>query len=247
MPVSEVCQQLLGRFSGDGAYNPLAAISSGFSGTHEADDDDFGDIKYLYICWKPVDLFDQTVVKVYVGPKKTRFFIHKELLCDHSEFFRAALTGGFKEAHEGAVYLPEDELEVFAKLVEWLYADQLDTTFIFREDPDESVCATDLKKVTLFVKLWVLADRLRIPALQRVAVWAVRSFMEVYLYLPTDIVLYIFENTVPSAEFGKLCVDLVEYMMAKRDKRYASLPDNPVLRFVSRARYLLLCDEFQAE
>jgi hypothetical protein len=58
---------------------------------------------------------------VLVGPKQARFVVHESLLIHYSEFFRAALTGRFKEAEEKAVTLEEAEPAVFGFCADWLY------------------------------------------------------------------------------------------------------------------------------
>jgi hypothetical protein len=47
--------------------------------------------------------------------------VHESLLIHYSEFFRAALTGRFKEAEEKAVTLEEAEPAVFGFCADWLY------------------------------------------------------------------------------------------------------------------------------
>jgi hypothetical protein len=63
-----------------------------------------------------------------VGPEKKRFIVHQDLLTYHSEFFRAALTGKFKEAEEKTVPLPEDSEVIFEFFVHWLYHKEFPTT-----------------------------------------------------------------------------------------------------------------------
>lgn len=50
--------------------------------------------------------------------------MHKELLCDRSEFFRAACNGHFKEA-EGVVNLPEQDPATFKHFIYWLYTEKI--------------------------------------------------------------------------------------------------------------------------
>lgn len=50
--------------------------------------------------------------------------MHKELLCDRSEFFRAACSGQFTEA-EGVVNLPEQDPATFKHFVYWLYTEKV--------------------------------------------------------------------------------------------------------------------------
>ncbi|KAK4692430.1 hypothetical protein P7C71_g4777, partial [Lecanoromycetidae sp. Uapishka_2] len=59
-----------------------------------------------------LDAFDD-IVDIVVGPAKKVFKIHKEILCSASTYFRAALNGGFKEAEEQTVELPDDKVKVF--------------------------------------------------------------------------------------------------------------------------------------
>lgn len=50
--------------------------------------------------------------------------MHRELLCDRSEFFRAACNGNFKEA-EGVVKLPEQDPATFKHFIYWLYTEKI--------------------------------------------------------------------------------------------------------------------------
>lgn len=65
------------------------------------------------------------MVSISVGPHEKKFDVHKELLCSVSDFFSAALNGGFKEAEAGAVKLPEQDPDTFQYFVHWLYAGKL--------------------------------------------------------------------------------------------------------------------------
>lgn len=61
------------------------------------------------------------IVDVYVGPNRTKFVIHKQLLTSKSEYFNKALNGKFREAAENQITLEEDPPEAFDLLVVWLY------------------------------------------------------------------------------------------------------------------------------
>ncbi|KAI2485594.1 BTB domain containing protein [Pyrenophora tritici-repentis] len=62
---------------------------------------------------------------VIVGPEKISFTVHLDLLVYHSPFFRAALTGNFKEATTKTVLLPTEKSETFEFCVHWLYNNRL--------------------------------------------------------------------------------------------------------------------------
>ena len=68
-------------------------------------------------------LYDSIVI-IYVGPGKSRFDVHKGLLCSVSDFFKAACNGQFIEG-KGIVTLPEQEESTFRYFVYWLYTGKL--------------------------------------------------------------------------------------------------------------------------
>ncbi len=72
------------------------------------------DQRFLYI----------SLITILFGPEQASFAVHKELLCDRSEFFRAPCNGNFKEA-EGIVELPEQDAAIFKYFIYWLYTEKL--------------------------------------------------------------------------------------------------------------------------
>jgi hypothetical protein len=64
------------------------------------------------------------VVAIAIGPEKKLYHIHKDLFCHHSEYFRTAYNGRWKEAEDGVV-LEDVEVEIFNIFVHWLYAQKL--------------------------------------------------------------------------------------------------------------------------
>ncbi|KAI4629083.1 uncharacterized protein J4E87_003344 [Alternaria ethzedia] len=64
------------------------------------------------------------IVTIFVGYEKKRYNIHKDIICHHSEYFRTAFNGRWKESDEG-VTLEDVDPEVFNLFVHWLYAQAL--------------------------------------------------------------------------------------------------------------------------
>ena len=64
------------------------------------------------------------MVTALVGPDKARFDLHEGLLCESSDFFKAAFTSNFQERN-GTVNLPEQDTRVFKFFVHWLYSGKL--------------------------------------------------------------------------------------------------------------------------
>ncbi|CZR61095.1 uncharacterized protein PAC_10991 [Phialocephala subalpina] len=65
------------------------------------------------------------IVRIYVGPKRKAFTIHKKPLCDRSEYFNAAFNSGFQEGSANEMHLPEDTPVDFTNLVNYIYQDRL--------------------------------------------------------------------------------------------------------------------------
>ncbi|TVY89016.1 hypothetical protein LAWI1_G007186 [Lachnellula willkommii] len=65
------------------------------------------------------------IVTIHVGPERKAFAIHKNLICNRSDFFSKAFNGPFKEGIDGTMHLPEDDAQAFSALVVWMYSGQL--------------------------------------------------------------------------------------------------------------------------
>lgn len=65
---------------------------------------------------------------VYVGPKRRKFLIHKDLLCAKSEYFRASLSENWIEGKKNEVYWNDegDTIEVVEEMVNWLYGKSIE-------------------------------------------------------------------------------------------------------------------------
>ncbi|KAI9880817.1 MAG: hypothetical protein M1830_000253 [Pleopsidium flavum] len=85
-----------------------------------------------------------------------RFGVQKNLVCHYSTFFRAACLGQFREAESGGVKLPNESAETFDLFVHWLYTQKLDSSL------SESL----LTFLTAFIELYILAEKMQVPALR---------------------------------------------------------------------------------
>ncbi len=96
----------------------------------------------------------ETVNTIKVGPKEKIFLIHSSFLSAASTFFKAAITGKFKEATTNEIKLPEESAETFEHFVRWLYGgckEDLTPT----EDP--SICGAKIKRI---IDLYIFADKI---------------------------------------------------------------------------------------
>lgn len=60
-----------------------------------------------------------------VGGDRATFEVHKELICQHSRFFKTACHGDWKEAQDKTVKLPDDKPTIFRIYMGWLYRSEI--------------------------------------------------------------------------------------------------------------------------
>ena len=96
------------------------------------------------------------MVDIYVGTSRRKFRLHRDLLCERSEFFEAALEGHSKEAEAQELTLPEDSVENSERLVCWLYGAPLMSIPLVPSEDDFSAN----------VNLFILARELCLEHLQ---------------------------------------------------------------------------------
>jgi BTB/POZ domain len=86
------------------------------------------------------------MVRIFVGPERVEYNLHKELLCERSSFFQAAFEGPFQEGQEKVMNLPEDSMASFEILVLYVYGSAL--------------APVAPRKVGAYIRLYGLAEKL---------------------------------------------------------------------------------------
>lgn len=126
-------------------------------------------IEKLYSAIRPnLDGFaDNPIVVLKVGPKKTRFDVHKRQLCELSPFFQAAFKGNFRE-NAGTMDLLEDAVQAFEHFVRWVYERRVDISMdipsevSLKDDKDELRRA----RMRAMFDLYILGDKYDVPILK---------------------------------------------------------------------------------
>lgn len=90
------------------------------------------------------------MVQLVVGTEGRIFNVHRDLICDRVDFFRQSFAGGFAESHTNSMRLEEDDPNIFAMLIGWVYGNAI-------APPSEVDRQADIGP---FVKLYRLADKL---------------------------------------------------------------------------------------
>ncbi|KAI4641159.1 hypothetical protein J4E93_008037 [Alternaria ventricosa] len=157
------------------------------------------------------------IVTIFIGPEKKRYNIHKDIICHHSEYFRAAFNGRWKESDEG-VTLEDVEVDVFNLFVHWLYAEEIPPHWESLSEIvepglnlDDSAW-DDYSTAMLLLKASVFGDRFLTPAFHRLAH---NTFVNRFVVAPGDhssmsyyMVIWIYDNLLTSSPLVDLAVEL---------------------------------------
>ncbi|KAK3079035.1 hypothetical protein LTS18_005907 [Coniosporium uncinatum] len=103
------------------------------------------------------------LVEVTVGktPYDCTWRLDRQILCKKSVFFRTALDGRFKEAHDNCVLLPENDVHVFEFFLDWLAEGSSALSKVLPSDCD-----------TLLPQIWVFGEKVGAKSFQNAAMEA---------------------------------------------------------------------------
>jgi hypothetical protein len=93
-------------------------------------------------------------VIIGTGKDTATWTIPKALLSQHSEFFRAACNGPFKEGLENKITIPDVDARNSQVFVQWLYFVTLPAKWEVRDNVYDPF------------RLWICGDRISAPAFQ---------------------------------------------------------------------------------
>ncbi|KAH7085250.1 hypothetical protein BKA63DRAFT_13643 [Paraphoma chrysanthemicola] len=122
---------------------------------------------------KAISFDVSTMLIVVVGkePNEKRFLVHEGFVCARSAFFQRAMNGPWAERDERIIKLPEDDPEVFAIYVNFVYTNTVATGPL--ERPIHR--ATARTEYMLLSKLYVLCEKLCDIAAKNAVLQAIRA------------------------------------------------------------------------
>jgi hypothetical protein len=194
------------------------------------------------------------MVTVYIGPEKKPCNCHKDLICYHSEYFRTAYNGRWREAEEGVV-LADIEPEVFNLFLHWMYTQNIPSSDYdiasiaypsFVDDfanMDFTNFFTDFKDIVtcdfLTLKSCIFGDRFLAPKFKEAAH---NAFVDLRGHNPPmyEHVIYAFEHLQEEDLMLALLVDTHSmywqpvYFKAEQELQQAELPHSFLLRVMTR-------------
>ena len=140
-------------------------------------------------------------IKVYVGPKRKCYSVHKALLTQHEWFSKRIYFSHHRILSRDDIYLDAEEPKVFELLISWLYRKNVKAISTTSED--------DAKEETeLYVNLYLRACTWEMHELQNALLDRVRVRTTcVYGYFPRTLIKTIYERTQPLSPLRSYIVD----------------------------------------
>jgi hypothetical protein len=152
------------------------------------------------------------------GESAETWFVHRELLCSKSDFFKTCLESGMSESVDNKVVLKEDDPKVVAEFVSWLYTGK------FRIDLDGI-----LGSFHPMYNLYFFADKIGSDNLCNQVVDAIRNGCKLYKALPAcDIVADWCKNGQAELELTAFAVDSWAYEMVTSPEQWRT--EGPLVR-----------------
>ena len=144
------------------------------------------------------------MVDIFVGAERKKFHLHRDLLCDRSDYFTACFAGNFKEAQQKELFLPEDDIEVFDLFVRWLYG-----------GPLEEISSNDDR--LSYLALSLLANKFCLERLQNEATDHILNFNRTHpVSVDYQYLHYIYQNTCDPDVFRIYSISLAAWMTVSK-------------------------------
>ena len=106
------------------------------------------------------------------------FTLHKNLICQYSDYFREAFSASFEEGNDGHINLPDDWPESFEVVYGWLYSRRVEAADFYTNGL--------ISPALFWVSVYILSDRLLIKEIQSIAFGRITEiFNDIVQVIPT--------------------------------------------------------------
>jgi hypothetical protein len=186
-------------------------------------------------------------VIVGTGEDQETFFVHEDMICAESTFFKAACSGNWLENKEKTIRLPEHEVDIFCLYLESIYREDIDWNHIF-DFPTTEIRGYQFvedehngqfqRAVLDLCKLWSLADYLgdRFTSDQLVATIAGVFSPKSMAQLAWPVIEHIAENAPVDSKLHVWMIDLLVEMVvpSQAESLMERLPTASVTQLLKR-------------
>lgn len=162
----------------------------------------------------------QVTFEIGKGDAMEIFVVNKEVACFYSPVLKAAFTSNFIEGQTQTYKLEDVESGVFQLLVQWLYRQNIESSYtkiemnaLFVDPPTPEIEAVIdgmkeniQERVSNLVRLWVLADRLQIPVLQNLVANSLYELRVLHRCDALQDLYYVYDNTLGGSALRRLMV-----------------------------------------
>lgn len=184
------------------------------------------------------------MAKVFVGPDKHEFRTHKHLLRHDIPFFRAAFDNLFAEADENSMELPEDDPQVFALIVSWLYTKTVDLWYYKHSNDlltDAQWMVPELvlaKPMSLGCALYILADKLQAINLCNLVIEAMHQVWTATPRIKIEFlaIKYVWEHSTEHSNLRKFLADIRSITVSRNSFEGYCLPKDLLVEIIRRSR-----------
>ncbi|KAE9371940.1 hypothetical protein N431DRAFT_340136 [Stipitochalara longipes BDJ] len=140
------------------------------------------------------------MVTITVGPQKELWLLHEGVVCDRSEYFKKAFTGGYMETDKKELHLAEEDPTMFGHFVDWLYGKGL---YCHKDHTNPSDIT--FQHVREWLDLYIFAEKIALKTLADEALAQYNFCAEGTLPCTKEILL-VYQNTLAQSPLRKSVV-----------------------------------------
>ncbi|KAK5119280.1 hypothetical protein LTR85_007636 [Meristemomyces frigidus] len=158
----------------------------------------------------------QLTIVVGVGDDEKTFYIHQNIVKDHSDFFAAALNKGWKEAEDGIVRLPTEVLAHFELFARFVYFGKIYAAKAKADSEDDEAHATRVGvEAHVLFDCWIMGDRLMAVSFKDAVHDAITQLIRDERLIPVDFQNSVYPKTAGPNSLRRLLVDVAVWGWAK--------------------------------
>jgi hypothetical protein len=155
--------------------------------------------------------------RIFVGDDPDPFLINADLICNASPYFAKAFRGEFSEAESMQITLQQVDRSTVSDFLDWVRAAPKPRTIrqsVGERPPSPPVLEHPVKLAPL-VRLWVFADKHRVPKLQNQAMYRIASLYPHYdgCNIQPSLIDYVYHNSQSDSPLRRIMVDFAATKM----------------------------------